>query len=198
MAITSRDIFVQQNEVELAQLHGAVITPGGNLGANYCVLTDKRVYHKGVTVALGAKGNISTGETIIDLKNVSGTSFSVRRVPILMVIGLLAILAGIVMFFVGGESGSSDLMSMLPIGLLVVGVIFFVLYFVCQAKIYTLLYRGGVLSFRASGIPTKALRAFSACVHNALEYANAPAAPVCEAPVDPMPVEEVPAETPVA
>jgi hypothetical protein len=195
MAITSRDIFVQQNEVELAQLHGAVITPGGNLGANYCVLTNKRVYHKGVSVALGAKGNISTGETIIDLKNVSGTSFSVRRFPILMVIGILALLGGLVMFFLGDSNGG-DMMSMLPIGLLVFGAIFILLYFICQAKIYTLLYRGGVLSFRASGIPTKALRAFSACVHNALEYATPP---VCEAPVEVAPVEEqAPIETPVA
>jgi len=181
-----KSIFVEANEVEIAQLASRNVVSVDTHSRNYCVVTDKRIYHKGVSFASNVRTNVSTGESVIDLKSVTATSFSVRKTPFFMFIGILMILAAAVLFVMNIARVELPAAAGMPmaIALAVVGLIFVILYFALQKKVFSIFFGGNDLSFHVDHKSVKALREFATKIHEAKEYKPC-TAPVPEAAEQP-------------
>ena len=168
---TKVDVFVDQNEVEKASLYTSHLISNGNFGSTYCVLTDKRVYHKGVFSTILTNGRFATGENVIEVKKISATSFSVCKHPVLAILGVLFFLVAAAAFVFNTMEVSwfnEDLGKILMIGGIVLGLLFIVLYLGMQKKSFRIVYCGGELSLQLNRVSVKSIRAFSAAVHAAI------------------------------
>lgn len=165
------DVFVDQNEVEKASLYTSHLVSNGNFGSTYCVLTDKRVYHKGVFSSILSNGRFATGENVIEVKKISATSFSVCRHPLLAVLGVLFLLvaaASLILNVMSADWIDEGLGKALMIGGIVLGILFILLYLGLQKKVFRIIYCGGELSLQLNRVSVKSIRAFSVAVHAAI------------------------------
>ncbi len=168
---TKVDVFVDQNEVEKASLYTSRLVSNGNFGSTYCVLTDKRVYHKGVFSSILSNGRFATGENVIEVKKISATSLTVRKHPILAILGFLFLLvaaAALVLNVMKVEWLPDDIAKIAIIGGIVLGILFFILYLAVQQKLFRIIYCGGELALQLNGVSVKSIRAFRTAVHAAI------------------------------
>ena len=185
---TKVDVFVDQNEVEKASLYTSHLISNGNFGSTYCVLTDKRVYHKGVFSTILTNGRFATGENVIEVKKISATSFSVCKHPVLAILGVLFLLVAAAAFVFNMTEVSwldENLGKILMIGGIVLGLLFIILYLGMQRKLFRIVYCGGELSLQLNRVSVKSIRAFSAAVHAAISDSccNKAKEPICECEV---------------
>ncbi len=175
MATTVNEIFVSPEEVEVAQLNTTSVAAGSAIGNNYVILSDKRLYYKGAAVSLNGSNQFASGEAIVDLKNVTGTSFAIARFPLCLFFGVILLIAGIAANLLVGEDAAAAL-AMLPILLMVFGVIFILMYIFNTVKTFVVNYRGGTLSFRIKGLSFGAsantFRSFCHAIHAAAAKLN--------------------------
>ena len=75
MHMQAKDLFVSQDEQEVATLTAGSIGLGGTLKKEHCVISDKRLYHNGVAYVRGggAIGRATRRDTI-ELADIHGTS----------------------------------------------------------------------------------------------------------------------------
>ncbi len=175
MATTVKEIFVNPEEVEVAQLNTTSVAAGTAIGNNYVILSDKRLYYKGAAVSLNGSNQFASGEAIVDLKNVTGTSFAIARFPLCLFFGIIMLMAGVVLnLLMDGDAAAA--MAMIPILLMVMGVVFILLYIFNTVKTFVINYRGGTLSFRIKGLSfgasANAFRSFCHAIHAAAAKLN--------------------------
>lgn len=154
----STKLFIHPDEVEIAQFK-SVSVAGGAYGKNYCVLSNKRIYHKGNRLSSVVGGGTSNGETIIDLRDVTATSYSTKRYIILLIIGILAIIGGMIAAPAGREDSLYAITAL--------GVILVILYFLVRQKIFTICFKGDSISFRAGVMSISKMEEFSRAIHAA-------------------------------
>jgi len=165
---SSKTLFIDPNEIEIANLKSGSINPSGSVGGSYCLLSNKRVYYKGAAVAFNGSQIVSL-ESVIDLKSITGTAFSVRRLPGLLIIGILFLLTAIAGLLLE-PLFEIDILTANELGYLpyVVGgiaILFILLYIFIRKKIFSIMYSCGELSFPASISTVKTIRAFCSKIH---------------------------------
>ena len=158
-------IFVDPDEKEIASLSARKEFLDPN--KDYCVITEKRLYHKGKRFNVNGAIAIGKCETIIDLKSISATYFSVKRFFGFLLVGILMLLGAVTMLAVDTD------MATMPLMMAGFGVLFIILFFAIRKKIFAVIYSGGDLVMLANNCAVNTLRGFSMAVHAASEARKA-------------------------
>lgn len=194
---TKAELFIDPKEVEVAHLQSGSISPTGTIGANYCVLSDKRLYFKG-TVVGGMQGRVANSESTINLESINGTAFYVIKNIAMLLFSLLFLLGG-AGCYAYSMAEKAEILS--TVGLVVAGfgLLFLLLFFVVRRKIVHVAYCGGELDMLCNFSTVKTMRAFCNAIHNAADKARANARKESEAvpampKLEPVAVVEQPAE----
>ena len=179
-------VFVDPGEKEVASLHARAEYLDPN--KDYCVLTEKRLYHKGKRFSIHG---ISAGkcETIINLQNVTATFFSAKRHYIFLVLALLFLGASIATVIMADGRGGDGATGALIVGFGLT-ILFALLFIFLRRKIFSVIYSGGELTILANNCSIKTLRAFGVVIHATAEKARK----VEETTEKPAEAEENPAE----
>lgn len=191
-----KSIFSDPTETEIAQLQSGTIAPTGNLTSHYCVLTEKRLYHRGISFTSGAGNTLAESESVIRLKDISSTGFtSQKKVSyLLFAILFLLITAGLAIFYGTGQEDLKDILIPCIIGAGIMTLLMFVLYFVLRRKVFSVYFAGGELSFLANGCRIKTLRDFTHTLHITVDKASDPDQAETEVEEEPEAAPEAPAE----
>ena len=89
------DLFITPNEREIASLSSGSIGIGNMLKKEYCVISDKRLYHNGVAYAVGGGVTRGTRQDIFELEEIKGTSIGTIGDIKLLIMGILTAIIGI-------------------------------------------------------------------------------------------------------
>ncbi len=144
-------VFVSPEEKTVAVLGGGYLNnflKTGSLNKGFCVVSQKNVYFKGRCYSMGNK-SISKflEESMVDLKDVTGTGFMQRNPILLLIIGIIALLVAAIFLF-KSFSDSDNLSSMTTIGF--IGFVFLILYNFLKVKVFEISYAGGNIVFDAN------------------------------------------------
>ncbi len=145
MATQAKEIFVSPDEVEIDRVDITGVKRGGAFQQDHLVLTNKRLYYKGEAMALDGSSQYGAGETIVDISYITGTSFSVLRKLILMIMGVVFAMTGLFMLKV---------MPVFGVILLVLAALLIFVFFAGAPKVLTIQYVGGPLKIQVKGLST--------------------------------------------
>lgn len=174
--MTNKELFFDPNEVEVARLQSGMITTE-NLSRDFCVVSDKRLYHNGKTVTLGVGGGTAHSESVINLKDITKTGFLTAHIFAYLFLGLSFIIGAISMA-AALEIEMEAPEDFLILGIGILGLIFTILFFKNPRKVFGVYFGGGSLFFQVKGRSVKELQAFQRALQLAMEKAKAE--PVCQ------------------
>ena len=163
------ELFVNPNENGIAQIgskRGSILF-NGFVDKEYCVLSDKRLYYKGVSYGTGNLGGKAKSEIVIDLASITSTGFCVIKHVGLLLLSIL--------FFAAGVAGMVALRDQMTVGIagLIVGGIFLLLYFLIRKRLMRIVYGGGSLMLQCWGQPEANMRSFCNAIHAAADRQKA-------------------------
>lgn len=163
------ELFVNPNENGVAQIgskRGSILF-NGFVDKEYCVLSDRRLYYKGVSYGTGNMGGKAKSEIVIDLASITSTGFCIIKHIGLLLLSLLFMMAGVV--------GMVALRDQIAVGVagLIVGGIFLLLYFLIRKRLMQIVYSGGRLMLQCWGQPEANMRAFCNAIHAAADRQKA-------------------------
>ena len=151
MAVTPIQ-FIEADEYEVGRLASSTFG-GTGINSQHCVLSNKRLYHKGVTLAAGGAG-LQNGENIVNVADITCSGYYIVRHIILLVMGVL-------MALVLAIAGITSEVTALTIAGLIIGGIFVLLYFTKQQRIFKVCFGGGMLAFEVKGCSEQSLQTFN-------------------------------------
>lgn len=191
-----KSIFSDPSEHEIAQLQSGTIAPAGSLTSHYCVLTEKRLYHRGISFTSGSGNALAENENIIQLKDISSTGFTSQKKLSYLFFAILFLLitAGLAIFYGTGQEELKDILIPCIMVAGIMTLLMFVLYFVIRRKVFSIYFAGGELSFLANGCRIKTLREFSRAIHIANDKINDPNKAEIAVEEEPSTAPEAPAE----
>ncbi len=159
---TRNELFVSPDEVEVDRLNMTAVSVKTAVEKNQLVLSNKRLYYKGAAMSMNGSSRYSKGEAIVDVKNITGTVFSVARNVKWLIIAIICMLIGTFVLVASGVAA-------LGIAMLLIGGIYLLVYYVSAAKTLTVQYRGGVLAIQIKGVSkgtsVDAFRKFCKTIH---------------------------------
>lgn len=171
--LTTKEIFADAGEVEVAQLLSGSITPSGAYGSHYCVISNKRLYYKGMAFTANSRMHLATSEHTVNLSDISCSGFTTQKNIGYMIFAILFLLAGGALgVFAFMKDYDFGMMHYGAIALAVFAILFFLLYFLAQRKIFIVCFPGGELSFPANHCKTKVLHAFNSAIRVAIDNAR--------------------------
>jgi len=100
-----KNLYVDENETDVAVLGSSYlqnVLANGLFGKGICAVSNKRVYFKGkclVRAGIGYKS--ATEERIVDLKDVTGTGYTVIKNPTFLILAILAMAGMLIGCFYG-------------------------------------------------------------------------------------------------
>ena len=200
------DLFVDPAETGKAQMgsRSGSILFNGMVDQEYCLLTDKRLYYKGISYGTGNLGAKAKSEIVIDLASITSTGFCIIKKVGLLLMSILFLLLGVGSLFLRESMGENAMyLCYVGVGLFA---LFLLLYFLVRKRLMQIVYCGGSLLLQCWGQPEKNMRAFCSAIHAASDalkekvpemqiYEPVPIFPVAEPVIAPVePVAETPAE----
>lgn len=112
----------------------------GTLGKGFAILSDKRIYFKGLCLTrFGSRWVSSKEERAVNIEDITGTGFTLINQIYWLILAAVLIFNGVCMIF--GDMGPLGLLSIL-LGFLFIGV-----YFVTKQTIFEINYPGGSIAF---------------------------------------------------
>lgn len=141
------DLFITTDEVEVASLSSGSVGIGNVLKKEYCVISNKRLYHNGVAYAVGAGVTRGTRQDIVELENINGTSVGTIGDVKLLVFGILFSVIGI-------------------------GLIMLLMYFCKRIRYLQIHHPGGSIIMEFKWCKLDTLKAFDKQIHVAVENAR--------------------------
>ena len=155
------ELFVDPTEEGKAQIgsKGGSIIFNGFVDREYCVLTNKRLYYKGVTLGTGNLGAKAKSEIVIDLESITSTGFCIIKHIGLLLMSMLFLIAGVVGFVAVEDVPAVGIAG------LVMGGLFLLLYFLIRRRLMQIVYSGGRLMLQCWGQPEANMRAFCNAIH---------------------------------
>lgn len=93
----AKELFIEADEREIQSITSGSVGVGFDLKKEYCVLSNKRLYHKGVSYNPGAGVSRATRQDVLELADINGTSIATIGNMKLLILGiaLLVVLIGI-------------------------------------------------------------------------------------------------------
>lgn len=144
------NLFVDESEKEVAVLGSSFIQnflSSGDVSKGFCVVSNKRVYFKGKCYYRVCKHFKTTKEErTVDLKDITGTGFSITRNFLLFVMLLISIAWAIFVTITCMSYFGVFQASVAFIPFVVIGII----YFICHVKLFEISFAGGKISFKAT------------------------------------------------
>lgn len=140
----------QENEISvLGQNFITSILSQGSVEASVLILTDKRLYQKGVIYerASGSRFTRSTGKKVINLKDITGTSFSANENILDLILGMVSLILTVAI--IASEEVRLALCFILYIPP-IASVYFFVKYFLSRRRFFVVEYAGGAIATRCN------------------------------------------------
>ena len=141
------DLFITTDEAEVASLSSGSIGIGNVLKKEYCVISNKRLYHNGVAYAVGAGVTRGTRQDIVELENINGTSVGTIGDVKLLVLGILFSVIGI-------------------------GLIMILMYFCKRIRYLQIHHPGGSIIMEFKWCKLDTLKQFDKQIHVAVENAR--------------------------
>ena len=141
------DLFITPSEREVASLGAGSIGIGNMLKKEYCVVSDKRLYHNGVAYAVGGGVTRGTRQDIFELEDINGTSIGTIGDMKLLVFGILTAIVGI-------------------------GLIMILMYFCKRIRYMQIHHPGGSMVMEFKWCTMDTLKEFDKQVHLAVENAR--------------------------
>ena len=138
----------------------------GTLSSGFAILSDKRVYFKGMCFSkVGTKLTATNEERIVDVKDVTGTGFTHYSPVGLFLIGLFSLIgafaAGVWTSYIKEvQRGDNTLAMLLTILLAAVAVGFIVVYFLMRKALFEISFAGGAIAFNVAIIGMKEAHTF--------------------------------------
>lgn len=153
--MVANELFIESDEVLVSELKVANINvAAGTLGKQYCVLSNKRLYHKGGTYVNGTQGGVQNGENTVDLREVTCSGYYIIRHYLLLVFGIL--------FLLGCAVGG--IVAKVP-ALIAVGAVLFIIFLIAfrvkQIRVVKVYFGGGCVAFQAWSASEEALHNFN-------------------------------------
>ena len=143
----AKDLFIDAEEREVASLTSGSIGVGNVLKKEYCVISDKRLYHNGVAYAVGGGATRGTRQDIIELENINGTSIGTIGDMKLLIFGILTAIIGI-------------------------GIIMLIMYFAKRIRYMQIHHPGGSMIMEYKWCKMDTLREFDKQIHLAVDKAR--------------------------
>ncbi|MDO9258046.1 MAG: hypothetical protein Q7U54_21215 [Bacteroidales bacterium] len=168
METTVRQLFHDDSEEVvgiLGQSYADAIIRNGELSKSIMVLSNKRLYHKGSLYEKTGNGklNFSKGQKVVNIQDITGTSYSSSRDMIMFIIsivlGILALLGllGIIFASIKGEAGIASSSIFL---ILLFGIPAMFLYSYSTKNLFVVEYSGGAIATKTAWYSTNELNEF--------------------------------------
>lgn len=161
--MATNELFIEPDEYEVGRL-GSSQMGTGSINSQHCILTNKRLYHKGVSFASGA-GGLQNGENIINVEEITCSGYYIVRHVLFMILGVFFIA---IMGIVGIVN---ETMGLALVGLLIGG-LFILIYFVKQQRVFKVFFGGGMLAFEVRGCNEQSLKDFNRQIQQAAGFAK--------------------------
>lgn len=144
-------VFFDPNEKMVAVLGSSFLSnlfSRGGLSKGTCVLSDKRLYYKGVCYTKDYGNFFQTDEeNAVDVKDITASGFTRKYRYDLLVIAALLLIAGIIT--IGGL-----VFTFIP------AVILLIIYNISKIKLFYVAFAGGRIAFRAGNYSKKEINEF--------------------------------------
>jgi hypothetical protein len=115
----------------------------GEIATNSLVLSDKRLYQRGKIFEKVMNGRwiSSSGQKVVDIKDVTGSGFEEVNYPVYMFFGILTLVLEILMIIVAANEGNGGIVILF----LIFPLFFFLIYFILRKRIFVVYYAGGTI-----------------------------------------------------
>ncbi len=144
LATEPKVLFVSPDEVEVDRVDITSTKGGAGIGQDHLILTNKTVYYKGAAMALDGSNQYAAGASIVDVSYISGTTFSMQRMVILMIMGLV--------FAIGSLVIAPAARSALGWLFVAAAVFLIFVFFAGAPKVLMIHYSGGTLKIQVKGL----------------------------------------------
>ena len=131
----------------------------GKFSKDVCVVTDKRIYFRGKNIK---SGKIGKEEAIVDLKDVTGTSFSVRQYLIWWLLAVVCIGVYVPFCISENEPGLAWL-AIIP------AILFPSCYFLTKKRCFHIFFAGGAIVFKANRYSMNDIKKFHLNLRRAID-----------------------------
>lgn len=177
------NLFVDANEKEISTLGSNYLRnflSTGSLENGFCTVTDKRVYFRGKCYTKSGNNYKSTKEEkTVDLKDVTGTGFTVIKHFWLMILAVLCTIWCVfdtVIFCISiSKYPDPGLIPMLIFAGILPTVILWGLYWFLKVKLFEISFAGGKIAFKASSYNENEVNNFQRALRQAKDnYKEAP------------------------
>ena len=167
------DIFVNPDEHQIAILGAGYLhnlVNAGQLRKGFGILTDSRLYYKGRSYRqenwMLYKTNI---ESVVDLQDITATSFVIRRNLILKAAAVLLTLIEVLLIILGALASKDNALQFWLITLIAGGITvgLWALSIFLRRTIYQISHAGGSIAIRATANRMQELRDFDKLLHQA-------------------------------
>lgn len=167
------DMFVSPDEQQKAVIGGGYLSnmlQSGILAKGFGVLTDRRLYYRGISFDKVGGHYVKTDEDCtVDLQDITSSGFTYTKYLWILRSALASLLCGLfifVLYFTRVIIDDSEFLSQFMF-FMIVGIVLLAAYLYFKMTIYNVTFAGGSLSIKASAYGVREVRAFDKALRQA-------------------------------